>query len=157
MDPGQPLNYTEGFGEFMSAMGWTSFEGQPFNALPMESPKLVQVGGTSNTAPSKQARKKVCVSRTKLPNFSPTEDMILVKCYLEVSGDAVLNTTQNTEKLRIRIMNQYNQNRENYPEWTMRSAQSRWDVIKLQVGKFCGYYAEVLRGNYSGMTDADKV
>jgi hypothetical protein len=60
MDPGQPLNYTEGFGEFMSAMGWTSFEGQPFNALPMESPKLVQVGGTSNTAPSKQARKKVC-------------------------------------------------------------------------------------------------
>jgi hypothetical protein len=83
--------------------------------------------------------------------------MILVKCYLEVSGDAVLNTAQNKEKLRIRIMNQYNQNRENYPEWTMRSAQNRWDVIKLQVGKFCGYYAEVLRGNHSGMTDADKV
>jgi hypothetical protein len=53
-------------------------------------------------------------------------------------------------------MNQYNQNRGNYPEQTLRLAQSRWDVIKLQVGRFCGYLAEVQRGNHSGMTDVDK-
>jgi hypothetical protein len=54
-------------------------------------------------------------------------------------------------------MKQYNDKRGHYPERTMCSAQSHWDTIKLEVGKFCGYYSEVLRVNRSGMSDADKV
>jgi hypothetical protein len=87
---------------------------------------------------------------------SPNEDVLLVKCYLEVSCDPVVNTRQNKDKLWTPIMNQYNQNHGNYPERTLRSAQSCWDVIKLQVGRFCGYIAEVRRGNHSDMTNTDK-
>jgi hypothetical protein len=68
-----------------------------------------------------------------------------------------MNTFQKMERLWCRICNLYNEKRGLYLECTVRSAQSRWGVIKLDVEKFCGYYAEVMRGNHSGMTDADKV
>lgn len=43
------------------------------------------------------------------------------------------------------------------PERSLRSLQSRWtNNIKPEVGKFAGYYAEALRQNPSGMSDADK-
>jgi hypothetical protein len=102
----------------------------------------VPVPTNTNAAPSKQARKKIYVSK-KLSNFSPTEDQMLVRSYLEVSGDAAVGTNQRKESLWSRIMNQYNEKRGHYPERTLRSAQSRWDSIKLEVRKFCGYYSEV--------------
>jgi hypothetical protein len=35
MEPDQPLPFVgEGFGEFVSVMGWASVEGQPTNAMP---------------------------------------------------------------------------------------------------------------------------
>jgi hypothetical protein len=101
-------------------------------------------------------RKKVCVQK-KNSNFCPNEDKLLVMSYLEVSNDLVVNTSQKLERLWCRIVKLYNQKRGSYPERTIWSAQSCWDVIKLQVGKFYGYYAEVLRGNHSDMTDADKL
>jgi hypothetical protein len=115
------------------------------------------VGGSSSAVPPKQVRKKVYTLQKKLPNFSPREDVLLVKSYIEVSCDPVVGTSQNKEKLWTRIMNLYNQNSGNYPERSLRSAQSRWDLIKLHVGKFCGYLSVVHRGNHSGMNDADKV
>jgi hypothetical protein len=49
-------------------------------------------GGNTTSGPSKQVRKKVCVQR-KNTNFSPLEDMLLVKSYLEASNDPVVNTS----------------------------------------------------------------
>ncbi|KAJ1268443.1 hypothetical protein BS78_07G135700 [Paspalum vaginatum] len=70
--------------------------------------------------------------RTKLSNFNPQEDVCLVKAWSEISCDHVI-------------------------ERTLRSLQSRWNnAIKPQVSTFSGYYAESLRLNPSGMSDADK-
>jgi hypothetical protein len=165
MEPDQPLPFVgEDFGEFISVMGWANVKGQPINVLPMQCPDVVQLDGNTaeegscgNTTPrpSKQARKR-CVQK-KNSNFCLNEDKLLVMSYLEVSNDLVVNTYQKLERLWCIIVKLYNQKRGSYPERTMWPAQSHWDVIKLQVGKFCGYYAEVTRGNHSGMTDADKV
>jgi hypothetical protein len=116
-------------------------------------PDVVQLDGNTaekgscgNTTPGslKQARKKACVQK-KNSNFCPNEDKLLVMSYLEVSNDPVVNTSQKLERLWCRIVKLYNQKRGSYSERTMRSTQSCWDAIKLQVGKFCGYYAEVMR------------
>jgi hypothetical protein len=148
MDGGDGLG--DGISEFMSSMGWSTFEGQPMNEVPMQLPNVVyldgnigQQGSGDNTSsgPSRQARKRVCV-QMKNTKFSPLEDMLLVKSYLEVSNDPVVNTSQKMERLWCRICKSYSEGR---------------DVIKLDVGKLCGYYAEVMRCNHSGMTDADKV
>jgi hypothetical protein len=149
----------DGISEFMSAMGCSTFEGQPMNEVPMQLPNIVHLdgntgqqgsGGNTSSGPSRQARKRVCV-QMKNTIFSPLEDMLLVKSCLE------MNTSQKMERLWCRICKLYNEKRGTYSERIVRSAQSRWDVIKLNVGKFCGYYAEVMRGNHSGMTDTDKV
>jgi hypothetical protein len=152
----QPFNYV-GYSELlMNGMVWPQYGGQTSNDAPAEVANLVPVTANTTAAPSKQARKKIYVSK-KLPNFSPTEDQMLVRSYLEVSGDAAVGTNQRKESLWSRIMNQYNEKRGHYPGQTLRPAQSRWDSIKLEVSKFCGYYSKVLRGNHSGMSDADKV
>jgi hypothetical protein len=91
---------TEGISEFMFAMGWTP---------PSQ-------GGPSNAVSSKQPKKKVCAVRKNL-NFSPNEDILLVKGYMEVSCDPVVNTNQK-ESLWSRIMNLYNEKRGHYPVCT---------------------------------------
>jgi hypothetical protein len=156
------FNNGESFRDFLVALTMDNQDVQfnqgsaAFNAFTMQPPPPVYVDGSSSAASPKQVRKKVYTSRQKLPNFSPIEDVLLVKSYLEVSCDPVVGTNQNKAKLWTRIMNLYNQNRGNYPERSLRSAQSCWDLMKLHVGKFCGYLSEVHRGNHSGMNDADK-
>jgi hypothetical protein len=163
MDGGDGLG--NGISEFMFAMGWSTFEGQPMNEVPMQLPSVVHLdgntsqqcsGGNTSSGPSRQARKRVCVQRENR-NFSPLEDMLFVKSYLEVGNDPMMNTSQKMERLWCRICKMYNKKRGAYSERSVRSAQSHWDVIKLNVGKFCGYYAKVMRGNHSGMTDTNKV
>jgi hypothetical protein len=100
MNPDDPYP-TEGIGEFMSVMGWT----------PPPPPQ----GGPSNAVPSKQQKKKVCAV-WKNPNFSSKEDILLVKSYMEVTCDPVVNTNQKKESLWSRIMNLYNENGGHYPE-----------------------------------------
>nr|XP_034594732.1 uncharacterized protein LOC117856487 [Setaria viridis] len=55
------------------------------------------------------------------------------------------------------IMQRYNLRRGSYPERSLRSLQSRWDIIKAEVGKFSSFYADAIRENPSGMSDADKI
>ncbi|PVH63661.1 hypothetical protein PAHAL_2G079300 [Panicum hallii] len=55
----------------------------------------------------------------------------------------------------LRILQRYNL-RGSYRERSVRSLQSRWDIIKAEVGKFSSFYADVIRENPSGMLDADK-
>jgi hypothetical protein len=113
----------QGVHEFMSNMGWTSCEGGPSNVVPSEPPNLVALPPNPSAVPPRQVRKKVCAGR-KNPNFSPNEDMMLVKSYLEVSFDPVVNTNQKKESLWSRIMSQYNGRRGHYPEYTTRSLQN---------------------------------
>jgi hypothetical protein len=47
------------------------------------------------------------VQEGRIPTSPPNEDMMLVKSYLEVSFDPVVNTNQK-EGLWSRIMSQYN-------------------------------------------------
>jgi hypothetical protein len=100
----------------------TSCEGGPSN-VPSEPPNMVVLPPNPIAVPPSQVRKKVCARKKNL-NFSPNENVMLVKSYLEVSCDPVVNTNQN-ESLWSRIMTQYNERRGHYPEHTTRSAQSR--------------------------------
>jgi hypothetical protein len=108
-------------------------------------------------APRGKTRKKKSVTRTKLGNFNPDEDTNLVKSWLEISCDPIISTGQKRDRLWERIMNRYNTRRASNPERTVRSLQSRWDTIKAEVTLFASYYADSIRENPSGMSDADKV
>ncbi|TVU48862.1 hypothetical protein EJB05_00143 [Eragrostis curvula] len=94
--------------------------------------------------------------RTKLGNFNPDEDVNLVKSWLEISLDPITSNAQKKDGLWMKILQRYNLRRESYPERTLRSLQSRWDIIKAEVGKFASVYADVIRENPSGMSDAAK-
>jgi hypothetical protein len=56
-------------------------------------------------------RRKVVPSRTKLSNFSPKEDVFLVKSWLEISCDPIINTGQKKDGFWARITSQYNNRR----------------------------------------------
>ncbi|TVU34056.1 hypothetical protein EJB05_15881, partial [Eragrostis curvula] len=106
--------------------------------------------------PSATGKRSSAGIRTKQSNFSPEEDVNLVKSCLEIQGDQITNTSQKKEKMWLRILERYNLRRGAYPERSSRSLQSRWDTIKAEVAKFASYYADVLRENRSGLSDADK-
>jgi hypothetical protein len=112
--------------------------------------------GEGGSTPASR-RRKVIPSRRKLGNFSPTEDVFLVKSWLEISCDPVTNKGQKKEAFWVRIVSQYNKKRATYPEKTLKSLQSRWETIKVKASKFAGYMTNVLRDNPSGMSDVDKV
>lgn len=78
--------------------------------------------------------------------------MFLVKSWLEVSCDPITNTWQKREAFWARIVNRYNGKRGAYPELSLRSLQSRWEIIKAEGSKFAAYMANVLRDNPSGMS-----
>ncbi|RLN34939.1 hypothetical protein C2845_PM03G00830 [Panicum miliaceum] len=104
----------------------------------------------------KGKRTKVVSSRIKLSNFNPEEDVNLVKSWLEISCDLITSTGQKKERMWERILQRYNLRRGSYPERSVRSLQSRWDIIKAEVRKFSSFYADAIRENPSGMSDADK-
>jgi hypothetical protein len=135
----QPFSY-ECYSELLiNGMVWPQYGGQPSNDVLAEAVNLVPVPVNTTAAPLKQARKKICVSK-KLPNFSPTEDQMLVRSYLEVSGDVAVGTNQRKESLWSSIMNQYNEKRGHYPERTLRSTQS--SSIMNQYNEKRGHYPE---------------
>nr|TKW21715.1 hypothetical protein SEVIR_4G138700v2 [Setaria viridis] len=89
-------------------------------------------------------RRKVGPSRSKLSNFSPKEDVFLVKSWLEISYDPIINIGQKKEGFWARITSQYNNKRGSFPERSFRSLQSRWETIKAETSKFAGYMANDL-------------
>jgi hypothetical protein len=109
-------------------------------------------------APTEKGKNtKKCVSRTKLGNFNLEEDVNLVKSWLEISCDPITSTGQEKDHMWERILQRYNFRRGSNPERSVRSLQSRWDNVKAEVGKFAAFYANAIRENPSGMSDADKV
>lgn len=102
-------------------------------------------------------RRKGAPGRSKLSNFSPQEDVFLVKSWLEISCDPIVNTGQKKEGFWARIKGQYDNKRGTFHERSVRSLQSHWETIKAESSKFSGYMVNVIRDNPSGMSDADKV
>jgi hypothetical protein len=109
--------------------------------------------------PTGKGRSKKVVSRIKLSNFCLDEDVNVVKSWLEIScdPDPITITAHKKDRMWDRIMQRYNSRRGSYPERSLRSVQSRWDIIKGEVGKFSSFYAHTIRENPSEMSDADKV
>ncbi|PUZ67612.1 hypothetical protein GQ55_3G449900 [Panicum hallii var. hallii] len=89
-------------------------------------------------------RRKGVPSRSKLSNFSPKEDVFLVKSWLEISCDPIINIGQKKGGSGLGL------------QASTIARGSRWDTIKAESSKFAGYMANVLRDNPSGMSDADK-
>ncbi|CAN6270842.1 unnamed protein product, partial [Urochloa humidicola] len=107
--------------------------------------------------PSEVAKGKGKGKKKKLSNFKPEEDVTIVKSWLEISCDLITSTGQKRDRLWERIHERYNLEKgESNPERSLRSLQSRWEVIRAEASKFAGYYADVIRENPSGMSDADK-
>ena len=108
-------------------------------------------------APTGKEKRAKVVSRIKLSNFSPDEDVNIVKSWLELSCDPITSTGQKNDGMWLRILERYNLRRGSCPERSVRSLQCRWDTIKAQVGEFSSFYVDVNRENPTGMSDADKV
>ncbi|KAL6856989.1 hypothetical protein ACP4OV_018371 [Aristida adscensionis] len=100
-------------------------------------------------------KKTKAAGRPKLGNFNPEEDVNIVRSWLEVSCDPVASNSQKRDTMWGRVMERYNLRRGNYLERTLRSIQSCCDIIKAEVAKFSAFYADTVRENPSGATDAD--
>ncbi|CAN6178166.1 unnamed protein product [Urochloa humidicola] len=120
-----------------------------------DTPEDAAGGGVHEPSMSGSAS-KVGATKNKQANFSAYEDNVLCKSWLEISCDPTTNTGQRRESFWIRVVDRYNSKRGRYPKRTKKSISSRWDHIKAEVFKFSGFFAEVLRSNPSGMSDADK-
>ncbi|CAN6323249.1 unnamed protein product [Urochloa humidicola] len=103
-----------------------------------------------------KGRLKKAGSRIKLGNFNPNEDVLLVKSYAEIGDDPITNTGQKKDRFWERITERYNSERAGHSERSLRSLQSRFEIISKEVSKFSSWHARVVRENPSGMTDADK-
>jgi hypothetical protein len=118
------------------------------------------VGGSESSMSASTApplvRRKVAATKVKQTNFSPFEDTVLCKAWLEISCDPATNTGQRKEAFWNRVCSRYSSKCVGYPERSVRSIMSRWDHIKAEVGKFTSHMAQINRVNPSGMTDADK-
>ncbi|CAL4992593.1 unnamed protein product [Urochloa decumbens] len=104
----------------------------------------------------RKGRQKKAGTRIKLGNFNPNEDVLLVKSYAEIGDDPITNTGQKKDRFWERITERYNSERAGHPERSLRSLQSRFEIISKEVSKFASWHARVVRDNPSGMTDADK-
>ncbi|WVZ84950.1 hypothetical protein U9M48_031916 [Paspalum notatum var. saurae] len=93
--------------------------------------------------------------RTKQSNFNPTEDTFLVKSWLEISCDPIIGNGQRQDGFWKRVEARYDSRRGSFPKRTHRSLSSRWGVIKALCSKFVGRFAEAVRENRSGNSDAD--
>ncbi|CAN6304356.1 unnamed protein product, partial [Urochloa humidicola] len=108
-------------------------------------------------APTGKRKRTKVISRIKLTNFKPEEDVNIAKSWLEISCDSIPCTAQKKDHLWERIVQRYNLRRGSYPERSLKSLQGRWQIIKTEARKFASFYADVIRENPSGMSDTDKI
>jgi len=127
---------------------------------PTLPPHLDNSGGDDEvvviTSPVGASRRKER-GKVKQANFTPEEDVNLVKSWLEISCDPVVNTGQKNENFWVRVIERYDTRRGDFPIRNDRSLQGRWDKIRAASSKFAGYLAEAHRVHASGTSDADKV
>ncbi|WVZ77282.1 hypothetical protein U9M48_025167 [Paspalum notatum var. saurae] len=126
-------------------------EGMPQPSVGDEDDVEVLPIPPAGSLPSSEQRR-----RTKLSNFNPTEDTNLVKACLEISCDPVIGNGQRQDGFWKRVGERYDFRRGHNPQRSLRSLSSRWSTIKAQCANFAGRFAEAIRENPSGMSDADK-
>jgi hypothetical protein len=120
-------------------------DGAPSNPIQLAEPRL-----------RRKVTGKKPISREKKSNFS-SKDVFLVNSWLQISCDPTINTGHKKEKFWERIAVEYNCKHGPYPQRSLCSLQSRWDVIMAENSKFLGYMTKAFYKNPSGMTDAEKV
>src|SRR6266508_4531678 len=110
MDPSQELSNMDLSPEkFFEAVGWAPYAGQssqaaqhvndtsvPSNQLGAEELPIQVEEQPSNHAATRgtRGRKKTVATRVKGSNFSPKEDVLVYKAWIQVSNDAAVNTGQ---------------------------------------------------------------
>jgi hypothetical protein len=92
----------QGFGTFPipPASPTGPAQNQPFSSMVETSEPIVMKesqGDDEGGSMPASRRLKVIPSRSKLGNFSPKEDVFLVKSWLEISCDPIINTGQKKE------------------------------------------------------------
>ncbi|KAL5582469.1 hypothetical protein UlMin_014911 [Ulmus minor] len=90
-------------------------------------------------------------------NFSVEEDCLLISAWLNISIDAVQGNDKKSIKYWQRIHDYFHEQKQFSSERTANSLMHRWSIIQLSVNKFCGYYAQIVARQQSGITEQDKV
>jgi hypothetical protein len=112
-----------------------------------------------------QLRETACLSESaplttlksrKGKNFVPDEEIQLCRSYLSVSQNPVPENGQKNQAFWERVQNHYNQNRPGgVAERPARSLESKWGVIKHDVGMFLGHYEDAVKTCKSGASSED--
>ena len=87
-------------------------------------------------------------------NFSSLEEEQLCKTVMFVFQDSIVGNQQRAGVFWNRIFVHYNENKPD-AERPQRSLESKWGIIKHDVSKFCGVYAQIERLNRSGSNTSD--
>ncbi|OWZ11288.1 DNA binding protein [Phytophthora megakarya] len=85
---------------------------------------------------------------------------MVARAWVTVSNDTIVATDQTGGEFWEKVASHYNSIRPRSLEKYARKASSvekRWKIIRLAVGKFCGYYASILQLNESGKNAEDHI
>lgn len=113
-------------------------------------PQLRETACLLETAPLTTSKSR------KGKNFVPDEEIQLCRSFLSVSQNLVPENGQKNQAFWERVQNHYNQNRPGgVAERPARSLESKWGVIKHDVGMFLGHYEDAVKTCKSGATLED--
>ncbi|EFP75700.2 uncharacterized protein PGTG_01031 [Puccinia graminis f. sp. tritici CRL 75-36-700-3] len=91
---------------------------------------------------------------TRTPNFTPNEDAILARFWIETSENVLVNNSQKSTDFWERITNSFHE----HTGGSMRESKmlsNRWDLLQKATVKFAGYYNKIKNNPPSGTTEAD--
>ncbi|GMF56144.1 unnamed protein product [Phytophthora fragariaefolia] len=94
------------------------------------------------------------------PNWDHGEDKALAKAWLVISKDSITSADQKGDDFWERVAVKYNELRPRRHERFHRpqnSVAKRWQLLRLAIGKFCGYIASINQLNESGKSAEDRV
>ncbi|KAG1453574.1 hypothetical protein G6F56_007536 [Rhizopus delemar] len=95
--------------------------------------------------------------RVKGSNWKRHEDVQLCKAWLNVSTDAITGTGQTMIKMWERILKEYESDPSFKDTRPRNSLMDRWDIIRIEVDKFCGYLAQIKARRQSGKLPEDEL
>ncbi|WAR61964.1 hypothetical protein PtB15_14B57 [Puccinia triticina] len=92
------------------------------------------------------------------PNFLPSEDEILARCWIEISKDTILNNSQKKDEFWVRITKSFHKHTHTTGSDSARpktTLSNRWDLLQKGTVKFSGCYNKIKKNPPSGTTEAD--
>ncbi|KAI7947891.1 hypothetical protein MJO28_009799 [Puccinia striiformis f. sp. tritici] len=88
-------------------------------------------------------------------NFTPSEDKVLCRAWLETSENILVNNSQTSGTFWDRITEVFNQ--QSPTGRSLRSLSNRWDMLRKVTMKFSGYYNRIANKPPSGSNPANYV